>query len=276
VTDTRTGRLDVPGAELYYQVRGTGPLLLIIMGGGGDADASSGITGHLTEHFTVVSYDRRGLSRSTLTDADEHPSIQTHSDDVHRLLAELTTEPAFVLGTSLGAIIGLDLLSRHPEQVRKLVAHEAPLRRLLPDAERAEAQRVQDAIESGARGAQWTELMRRIGVDHSDAEPGLQMPAPSPQMIANSDFFRRRDAPAAHRYELDVDTLRVASASIVAAGGERSRDGFPYRAAKALARLLDVDLEEFPGDHAGFATRPQAFAAKLAAILDEPLKPARV
>jgi hypothetical protein len=92
-------------------------------------------------------------------------------------------------------------------------------------------------------------------------------------MIANSDFFRRRDAPAAHRYELDVDTLRAASASIVAAGGERSRDGFPYRAARALATLLDVDLEEFPGDHAGFATRPQAFAAKLAAILDDRSSP---
>lgn len=264
---TRTGRLPVPGAELYYEVRGAGPVLLIIMGGGGDADASSRISTYLAEHFTVVSYDRRGLSRSRLEDANEHPTIQTHSDDVHRLLTEVTIEPAFVLGTSLGAIIGLDLVSRHPEQVTRLVAHEAPLRRLLPDVERAEAQRVQEDIELGARGPELSELMRRIGVDHSDTEPGVEVPTPSPQMIANNEFFRHRDAPAAHRYELDVDALRAASGLITSAGGERSRDGFPYRAAVALAELLDVEFEEFPGDHAGFGTRPRAFAAKLAAVL---------
>ena len=45
----------------------------------------------------------------------------------------LRDEPASVFGNSSGAIIGLELAARHPEQVRVLVAHEPPLFELLSD-----------------------------------------------------------------------------------------------------------------------------------------------
>src|SRR6185437_10739205 len=105
----------VPGARLYYQVRGTGPVLLILQGGDGDADGSRGLEEQLVGHFTVVTYDRRGLSRSTLDDGADPPSVETHADDTQRLLAALTGEPAFVLGVSIGALIGLDLVARYPD-----------------------------------------------------------------------------------------------------------------------------------------------------------------
>jgi pimeloyl-ACP methyl ester carboxylesterase len=267
MTQTKTATLRVPGAHVHYQVRGSGPVLLIVMGGSGDADAADGLARHLGDRYSVVTYDRRGLSRSTLDDPEEHPRIQTHSDDVHRLLAQVTAEPAFVLGTSLGALIALDLASRHPEQVRLLIAHEAPVRQLLPPTQRADAERVQRAIERGPRGPEWAEVMRKIAVNHADREPGVEIPTPTPQAIANSEFFRQRDAPAAHQYELDVYRLRAAATQIVAAGGEKSKHAFPYRSMRALAELLEIKFVEFPGDHAGFATRPEAFAAKLAAIL---------
>lgn len=99
------------------------------------------------KRYTVVTYDRRGLSRSTLHDPDESPTIQRHSDDAHRLLSELTTEPACVFGTSLGALIALDLVARHPEQIRTLAAHEAPLHHLLPNSQQAEVRRIHQVIE---------------------------------------------------------------------------------------------------------------------------------
>jgi pimeloyl-ACP methyl ester carboxylesterase len=239
----------------------------MVMGGGGDADAGDGLVDHLARHYTVVTYDRRGLSRSTLDDPDQHPTVDTHSDDAHRLLAEVTDEPAFVLGTSLGALIALDLVSRHPDQARLLVAHEPPARQVLPEAEQAQAVRIQEVIERGSRGREWEQVMRRIGVDHTDREPGVVIPEPTAQQVANSEFFRTRDAVAAHRYRLDVDRLRVAASRIVTAGGEESRDAFPHRCARALADLLGTRFAEFPGGHAGFATRPEAFAAALRNIL---------
>jgi pimeloyl-ACP methyl ester carboxylesterase len=267
MTTSTTATLRVPGARLHYRVRGRGPVLLIIMGGSGDAEAANGLTGHLSEHYRVMTYDRRGLSRSTIGDPGAPMSIQRHSDDAHRLLAEVTDEPAFVLGTSLGALIGLDLVGGHPEQVRLLVAHEAPIPALLPDAQRADAERVQRIIESGTRGPEWAELMRTISVDHSDLEPGVEIPAPTAQTMANAAFFREHDAPAAHRYHLMIDTLTAAASRIIAAGGEKSRDAFPHLSTRALADRLGIEFAEFPGDHAAFATRPKAFAARLAEIL---------
>ena len=265
--DATSGTLHVPGADLYHRVRGTGPLLLIVTGGSGDADPADNLAAHLVDHYTVVTHDRRGLSRSRLDDPAEHPTVETHSDDIHRLLSALTTEPAFVLGTSLGALIALDLLVRWPEQVHTLVAHEPPAPSLLPDGERAQAQRIQKQIEGSTRSATWAATMRKIAVDHADREPGVGIPAPTEQMVANAEFFRTRDAPSAHHYELDVTALADSPARIVAAGGERSRDAFPYRCARALADRLGIEFAEFPGDHAGFATRPEAFAAKLREVL---------
>ena len=61
-------------------------------------------------------------------------TVGVFADDAHRLLAAVTPEPAFVLGSSGGASYGLDLVARYPEQVRTLVAHEPPVAALLPDA----------------------------------------------------------------------------------------------------------------------------------------------
>src|SRR5690349_12079780 len=82
--------LAVPGATLYYDVRGTGPVLLISQSGEGDADRTVDLVDALAEDFTVVTYDRRGLSRSVLDDPAAVPTMVEHADDVHRLLAEVT------------------------------------------------------------------------------------------------------------------------------------------------------------------------------------------
>ncbi len=257
----------VPGATLHYQVQGEGPVLLIVMGGGGDADAAAGITDHLSARYTVLTYDRRGLSRSTIDDPGEPMSIEQHRDDAHRVLAAVTAEPAFVLGFSLGSLITLDLVATHPEQVRLLVAHEPPVPSLLPESERAEVQRFQRMLEGGMRGPEWTEAMRVVAVDHTDLEEGVTLPQPGPHHLANAAFFRENDAPAAHRYRLDLDALKAVSDRIVAAGGEKSRAAFPHRSTRVLADRLGIEFVEFPGDHAGFATRPRAFAERLAEVL---------
>jgi pimeloyl-ACP methyl ester carboxylesterase len=60
---------------LTYKVRGTGPVLLIIQGGAGDADGSDRLADRLIDAYTVVTYDRRGLSRSPPTDVAKHPTM---------------------------------------------------------------------------------------------------------------------------------------------------------------------------------------------------------
>ncbi|MGN6175885.1 MAG: alpha/beta fold hydrolase [Streptosporangiaceae bacterium] len=62
----KTGTLKVPGASLYHEIRGSGPVLLLICGGVYDAAGYAGLAQQLADRYTVVTYDRRGNSRSPL------------------------------------------------------------------------------------------------------------------------------------------------------------------------------------------------------------------
>ena len=54
----------VNGAELYHEVRGTGPPVLLIMGATGDGGHFDALARVLADDFTVITYDRRGNGRS--------------------------------------------------------------------------------------------------------------------------------------------------------------------------------------------------------------------
>src|SRR5260370_16672043 len=124
----KTAMLSVPGASLYYEVRGSGPVLLMMPGGPADASAFRNIAGHLASHFTVVTYDPRGLSHSKLeSPLEKEQIVQVFADDVHRLLAAVAgKEKGFVFASSGGATISLELAARHGEQLDTLVVHEPP------------------------------------------------------------------------------------------------------------------------------------------------------
>jgi pimeloyl-ACP methyl ester carboxylesterase len=271
MTAARTDRLRVPGATLYYKVWGSGPLLVVLQGGAGNADASDGIARDLADRFSVVSYDRRGMSRSELDPDAGPPSIETHADDVQHLLCGLTSEPAFVFGTSIGALIGLDLVSRYAEQVRRLVAHEPPSGELLPAAERAGAHGGQEEAEELFRKEGAAAAMRHFvaitGVDLNDREPDSEMAPRTPQPPENTIFFLSHDAPAVRHYRLNVAAVKAQATRIIPAAGRTSRHIWIHRAARGLARELDKELVEFPGGHSGYAMHPRGFAALLAQAL---------
>src|SRR5699024_2382933 len=114
------GVLNVPDAQLYYETRGTGPLLIMIPGASGDARTFTAVSRYLEEHYTVITYDRRGFSRSPLDGPqDYHHRLTTDADDVARLI-EHHGESAAVFGTSSGAVIALTVLPRHPNRVSSL------------------------------------------------------------------------------------------------------------------------------------------------------------
>jgi pimeloyl-ACP methyl ester carboxylesterase len=157
--ETRT--LKVPGATLYVEVRGTGPVLLCISGGPTDAGMFTDLAGRLADRYTVVCYDQRGHSRSTLDSEPEDIPVALHADDAAAILEAVGKEPAYVYGNSGGATIGLDLVARHTDLVRTLIAHEPPLMELLPDAERWRA--VHDDIDRTYREAGVFPAMAKFG-----------------------------------------------------------------------------------------------------------------
>lgn len=262
----KSSTLRVPGANLFYQVRGSGPLLLMISGGGGGSTGFDGIANYLVDSYTIVTYDRRGASRSPLDDPGEDVSLEMHSDDAHRLLTELSTEPAYVFGSSGGALVGLDLVARHPEQVHTLVAHEPPAEYLLPDTEQLQ----EDPLDIYRREGGLPALSRLValnGMNYEDREPGVVLSYTREESAANADALFKYTFPAVRRYRLDFAALLAASTRIVLAGGSAGREYIGYRCATAVAEHLGTAVVEFPSHHVGYMTHPRAFAQRLYDIL---------
>src|SRR5215510_14251126 len=198
-------------------------MLLILPGGDGDADTADA-RHELIDRYMVITYDRRGMSRSKIDGPGQSLTIATHSDDAHRLLAALTNQPVFVFGSSIGALIGLDLVARHPEQVAIFVAHEPPAFELLPDEERNRAMQLQEGAEDAFRregiAAGFKRLVELAAVDFNDREPDAVLPPPTSQRSANLSFFLSNDAPAVRRYRLDLTALHESTTRIIPAVGQ--------------------------------------------------------
>ncbi|WP_327139435.1 alpha/beta fold hydrolase [Nocardia sp. NBC_01327] len=275
----RSDTLRVPGASLYYEVRGNGPLLLLIPGGGGDAAVVDPIADLLAEHFTVACLDPRGYSRSTLDSAEpQDQRVEVQSDDAYRLITHLTDEPAYVFGGSSGAIVGLDLLARHPERIRRLVAHEPPCFAILPDAE------VQRAFVDEVYTLFRTEGLVAAGMRFLEGIGGTLKPMPAPadlppraaammaRLQANSPIMMEHELRQFTSYVPDAEALAGVVDRLVLGSGRETGAHLPARPAAELATRLGVEVTEFPGGHSGFTDEPEAFAQLLLETLLAPVR----
>ncbi|MCK7622279.1 alpha/beta hydrolase [Streptomyces sp. RS10V-4] len=276
MTTPTTGSLRVPGATLHYDVRGRGPLLLLIPGGTGGAAAFDGLVGDLAAEYTVATYDPRGMARSTLDDPGAEQRVAEHADDAFRLLEALSPgEPARVFGSSSGAVAALHLLTAHPERLTRVVAHEPPVVEVLPDADRHRAllARVREVFRTEGVWPAMAVFAAGLRGDGAAAapEPELRLPpqaaARAEQTMAGLPYFVGRIVPAFMSYTPDTDRLAALADRLVLACGQDSRGELPSRPAAFLAERLGTELVHFPGGHTGTTTHPAAFAARLAAVL---------
>jgi len=262
--------LEVPGARLYYETHGSGPLLLMVPGANGTADIFTRVTAHLAAHYTVVTYDRRGFSRSSLEGPQDYAQrLETDAADVRRLIEHLSDEPATVFGTSSGGVVVLEVLTRHPAVVRTLVPYESVAMRQLPE------------------GQQWVDFCFRVYdfYRHSGLQPALEkfreqlfaesdrqlmaraLDLKSGEIRANVTYWFERELRQYPAVDLNLDTLKAHAERIVPAVGRESR-GYPaYEVSVALAQKLGREVIELPGGHAGYVGHPAEFARELVQAL---------
>ncbi|MEV4921264.1 alpha/beta fold hydrolase [Streptomyces roseoverticillatus] len=257
-----SGMLAVPGAGLHFEVRGTGPLLLLIPGGASDAEVFRDLADELASRHRVVTYDPRGISRSLLHAPPPEPWLDAQADDAARLLDHLTRvgEPVRVFGSCAGGLTALELLVRDPRRIELAVAHEPPAMGLLPDAARHAA--FFDEVYATFRREGVPAALDKLRAIFS----GRPAP-PLPEASDNSEFFLSHVLLPSSRCVPDVTALAAVTDRVVLAGGQGSRTHDVCRPVAALAQRLGRELAEFPGGHAGYATHPVPFAVHLAAVL---------
>jgi pimeloyl-ACP methyl ester carboxylesterase len=271
-------KLAVPGATLHYEVTGSGPVLLLIPGGGTDAGMFDGMVGQLAADYTVVAYDPRGNSRSRYDDEPADERIDQSAEDALALIDEVAGgEAAYVFGSSSGAITGLELITRHPDRVRMLVAHEPPIVEVLPDVQDARAF-FQDVYDTYHRdGIEAADLLFGIGTGMDQDE----MPPPEDLLPEFLELFRRMQGNAGNfyehkllpftRYRPDLDRLVPVADKIVPAAGLQSAEYLPGRPIQVIADHLGWPVVTFPGGHGGYASHPAPFASLLARVLEAEL-----
>jgi pimeloyl-ACP methyl ester carboxylesterase len=277
-----TGTAPADGAELYYERRGEGPPLLLITGGGGDAAYYAAMADHLADSYTVLSYDRRGNSRSPLHGPLAPISIGQQSADAIAVIAANGFLSAAVFGNSGGATIALDLAAYHPEWLTTAVSHEPPVPLILPDAAAQfapyeEIERVRHA--DGWRAA-FVLFQTTIGglaeqpwIVQALLDPDKFIPAgPQLEMMrrvsGNWQYMIDWEVRSFVSYRPAIPEIKSGGAPIAIAAGA-STDDFNKRTSPFLAQLLDVPFAEFPGGHVAPQELPGMFADRLRLLLAE-------
>ncbi len=241
--------------ELYYEVRGSGAPVLLIMGATGDAEHFAAVAELLADHFTVVTYDRRGNSRSPSPPGWSTTSVEEQADDAAGLLQALALAPAAVFGTSTGATIALCLLIRHPEAVSGAILHEPPLLSVLgsDEVQAAVAATIQEGAEEGGPRGGLAAFWRFVAGDAgwNALEPGLRN-----RMLDSSETFLGVEMGAFEGYRPDDDVLAKLPAPVQVLMSEQSPP-FLHETARWLAGRAGVPVSHTPGTHTPYHDHPE-------------------
>jgi pimeloyl-ACP methyl ester carboxylesterase len=284
-----THMLETPDANLAYDVHGPLPTAhgrppLVMIGQPMDASGFGALASRFPDR-TVVTYDPRGLGRSTRKDGrvDHVPGVQ--AADVHAVIEALGVGPVEMFASSGGAVTALALVAAYPGDVTTLVAHEPPLIPVLPDAAAGERVRagVREAYEAKGWGAGMAAFIAMTSWQGEFTDDYFAQPAPDPVVFGmpSEDDGSREDPLLSDRswavssYRPDVDALAAAPTRVVIAVGEESLGVFTGRTSVATAELLGQQATVFPSHHGGFlggefgyAGQPEAFARRLREVLD--------
>lgn len=261
--------ITVEGAHLHCEARGDGPPVLIIQGGIAEAGATEQLAERVAGQHRVLSYDRRGVSRSTVT-AREPVTMARHAEDAAELLEAVSARPAHVVGASIGALIGLHLAARRPELVTTLVAHEPPMTTAVLDDEREAAM---DEIAALAREdvvAAIQRLASLTGGDRESVEDGARPATPVGDTRANLHRFFEHDFPAVRASALTMDDVAAAARTtpVLPTGGSASQGQWEHRCAERLAQRLGRELIELPGGHNSLVNHPHGSANALLRLFE--------
>ena len=257
---TATGLARVNGADLYHEIRGSGPPILFIQGATGDGGTFQQVAEDLAGDYTVVTYHRRGNSLSPKPEGWTSTTIDEQADDAAALLRALDLAPATVFGTSLGAGILLNLMLRHPESLRGAIVHEPVMAHAVPSGAAFGAgvrAMVQTELETVGPRETFAHFLRRfVGEENFEhLDPGLRE-----RMLGNADVFFSIELPAGISFTPDAGEFDACEVPTMAATGIDNSEPVFRESTAWVATRLGTSLQEIPGAHTPYLDHPGELA----------------
>lgn len=251
-------------AVLYHEVSGAGPVAVLIPGTPGDAGQFAALAAALGTRYTVVTYDRRGTSRSPRPAGWSTTSVAEQADDAAAIIARVTSEPALVYGTSNGAAVALELAQRHPDRVSDVLVHEIPLLSVLADPEpvgQMLGNLIGTAMDAGGPATALDAFLRFAYGDElvDQFDPDLR-----DRMYANAEMVFTIEMPSFQAYRPDEARLGSLSVPVHVLVGEDQAVPLFAEAASWLAERIGTVVVASPGAHGPHLSHPSQLAEFIA------------
>jgi pimeloyl-ACP methyl ester carboxylesterase len=250
------------GADgLHWEARGAGTPVLLLPGAPGDGRQFDAVADELATEHLVVTYDRRGTSRSAWPQGWATTTVAEQADDAAAVLARVGCGPAVVYGTSNGGLVALELMLRSPGSVAGVLLHELPMLSVVADPEpvvAAMGAMIGSAMEQGGSRAALEAFLRFA---FGDAVVDRWSPEVREQLFSNGDVVFGVELPAFQAYRPDETALRANRVPVTVLVGEDEQVPFFREAAEWLATRLDTTVAPSPGAHGPQFTHPSELAA---------------
>jgi pimeloyl-ACP methyl ester carboxylesterase len=254
--------------RLHYELTGAGEPLFLVHGSWVDGGVWEAVVPLLASRFEVVTYDRRGHSRSSCPPGQG--SIREDVEDLAALIDGLGMAPAHVAGASLGGSIVLRLAASHPALLRSIAVHEPPLFELI-DAER---DGFPEMAELRARLAAVAARLEAGDDEGAARQYHEQLAGPSDGWARLSPADRRMRVINAPTYldqcldpealEIDLNSLEAFQGPALVTYGDLRPPLFRRIAQMVVAALPAAHEVEIPGTaHNPQVTHPDAYARVL-------------
>lgn len=270
----------VNGVQLYWETGGSGEPVILVHGSWGDHHNWDAVAPSLRESFKLVTYDRRGHSRS------ERPpgpgSVEEDAADLGALIEQMFQGPAHVVGNSFGAVIALRLAARRRDLFRSMAVHEPPLWGLLegqPDTQTALAQAQQ-------RIAAVIDLLRS-GDDRGGAELFMESIAMgpgswqlAPQALRDTFVFNAPtwldECGEANALAFDLGRLSGFAAPVLLSHGGQSPPFFPAVVERLAGALPHAERHVFDAaGHVPHRSHPDEYVRVLGSFIGRTVAPRR-
>ena len=260
-----------PDCKLYCRAEGNGPLLLLIHGVACDSDYFRETAKLLAKKYTVITYDRRGYTRSKMIHevfSEKQPdfSMNTQVEDAAAIIQHMNMGAAYVVGSSAGAVLSAALALRFPELVKALVLHEPVF---AEDPQTADGlQELTDKIiacrtqKRGITRALMTFVEAMDGTDSRSVSKSLPEQA---RALKNLQLFV--DYEVEHLLQLSLREAANIQCPVYVAAGECDSNGLFCRGAKSAAEQLGWPLLHAPGYHNMASDLPLDFAVMVMGVL---------
>ncbi len=210
-------------------------------------------------------YDRRGSGDHPDLAADEAPSVEQHADDAAELLREAGA-PAWIGGSSFGAVVALEVMRRYPELLRGAILIEPPMAasdQAHPPADDFVASLDHTAVTAGPEAAAEQFLRKVLGEAAFERIPRA-FRARSMSMWPQI----RADSLALSRYAPRYRELAEVRVPALLVGGERSAPYFRPTLEALAGALPAARLELIPNaGHMLHAEAPRRFTELVLSLI---------